>query len=243
MRQWHTSPFEQGEVKFHLKVPIFVERQLTRHRTAKQNQYSGRYSEMSDEFYLPELDYLQSQTTTNKQGRDGELVNEAKHTIRQLMKDSFTNSYSDYLTLLHENPDYDLGDNDGQPFPGIARELARIVLPVANYTELYWKCDLHNFFHYCRLRMDSHAQREIRDFAGVMYNLVVPFFPLSCQAFEDYRFHAKTLSRMDLLALADMLSGTFVASADHYGMSKREYSELVDLFSPTSAHSRNLITT
>lgn len=236
MRHWHTSPFEMAEAKFHLKLPIFVMRQLVRHRTANLNEYSARYSVLSDEFYIPEPELLAAQSQTNKQGRDGEIAEYDKQAIITLMEDSCAGSYSDYRVLLGEE------NEDGLMSPlytGLSRELARIVVPVANYTECYWKCDLHNLFHFLRLRMDSHAQKEIRDFATTMYELVKSKFPMSCEAFEDYRFYAKTLSRMDLLALTDMLAGTFVPDPVFYGMSKREYSEFVDSFKPNEDHSRN----
>ena len=114
-------------------------------------------------------------------------------------------------------------------------------MPVSNYTECYWKIDLHNFFHFSRLRLDSHAQREIRDFAQAMYDFAKPFFPLSMEAFEDYVLYARTLSRMDIIAIMDMLSGNFISSAEHYGMGKREYTEFVDSFAPTAEHSRNVV--
>ena len=236
MRHWHTSPFEMAEAKFHLKLPIFVMRQLVRHRTANLNEYSARYSVLSDEFYVPAPDYVAPQSTTNKQGRGGEISDAAKTHVIDVMEQSLQGSYSDYLMLLGESREAEVF---GPDYPGLSRELARAVVPVANYTECYWKCDLHNLFHFLRLRMDSHAQREIRDFATTMYELVKPLFPLSAEAFEDYRFFAKTLSRMDLLALTDMLAGTFVPSAEYYGMGKREYTEFVDFFKPTDAHSQN----
>lgn len=222
-----------AEVKFHIKLPIFIMRQLVRHRTANLNEYSARYSVLSDEFYLPEPDYLQPQSTTNKQGRDGDYNGNQKLWLTNMLTDSYDKSYETYSYLLNEE-----GSHDYIPgVPGLSRELARMVVPVANYTECYWKCDLHNLFHFLRLRMDSHAQREIRDFATAMYNLVKEKFPLSCEAFEDYRFHAKTLSRMDLNAIKDMLTGNFVADHNHYGMSKREYTELLDSFGPTVLNS------
>jgi len=207
-------------------------RQLIRHRTANVNEYSGRYSEMSDEFYLPEPDYIQPQSTTNKQGRAGNLSDHDKHTMRSVMENSYTVSYDNYRFLLGEGV---------EDFDGISRELARGVLPVANYTECYWKIDLHNFFHFLRLRLDPHAQREIRDFAQAMYDFAKPYFPLSMEAFEDYVLQSRTLSRMDMLAIRDMLAGTFEPNPEKYGMGKREYTEFVDLFGPTNEHSRNVL--
>jgi thymidylate synthase (FAD) len=239
MRHKHTSPFEMAEVKFHLKVPIFVMRQLVRHRTANLNEYSGRYSEMSDEFYLPEEDYLQPQSTTNKQGRAGEISEQDKIVLRAIIEDTQKETYNQYKILLGEEEKELFADD----FAGLTRELARAVLPVSNYTECYWKIDLHNFFHFCRLRLDAHAQREIRDFAQAMYDFAKPYFPLSMEAFEDYVLNSRTLSRMDIMALTDMLGGEFVADAAHYGMSKREYTEFVDLFKPSALHSFKLLQT
>lgn len=247
MRQWHTSPFEMAEVKFHIKLPIFVMRQLVRHRTANLNEYSARYSVLSDEFYIPAMDYIEAQSRTNKQGRGGAISDKDKALIQNLMEDNFNQSYHLYESLLNDDPEHPCVLPDDQffseDFPGMTRELARGVISVNNYTECYWKCDLHNLFHFLRLRLDHHAQREIRDFAQAMYDHVKKLFPLCCEAFEDYRLHAKVLSRMDLLALRDMLAGVFVPDAKHYGMGKREYTEFVDLFRPNERHSALLLET
>jgi thymidylate synthase (FAD) len=211
----NSSPFEGAEIKFHLKLPIFVMRQLVRHRMSNLNEYSGRYSVMSDEFYIPEIDYIMPQSLDNKQGRDGEFELELKNTIRENMISAQEISYNNYNNLLETN---------------VARELARVNLPVSNYTECYWKQDLHNFMHMLRLRTDKHAQREIRDYAQAMYDLAKPLFPITFEAFEDYRRQAKTLSRMDMLVLKDALAGKFVDDADYYGMSKREFKEIKESF-------------
>jgi len=188
MRHKHTSPFEMCEVKFHLKLPIFIMRQLVRHRTANLNEYSGRYSVMSNEFYLPEGDYLAKQSTTNSQGR-GEVLEQ-----QGLLQFEFNRIYDGanmaYQVLLEHD---------------LARELARAVLPVANYTECIWKIDLHNFFHFVKLRSDSHAQREIRDYADAMYELVKPNFPLCCEAFEDYIQGATTFSKQEMGVIKELL--------------------------------------
>ena len=188
MRHKHTSPFEMCEVKFHLKLPIFIMRQLVRHRTANLNEYSGRYSVMSNEFYLPEGDYLAKQSTTNSQGR-GEVLEQ-----QGLLQFEFNRIYDGasmaYQVLLEED---------------LSREVARAVLPVANYTECIWKIDLHNFFHFVKLRSDSHAQREIRDYADAMYELVKPNFPLCCEAFEDYVQGATTFSKQEMGVIKELL--------------------------------------
>jgi len=188
MRHKHTSPFEMCEVKFHLKLPIFIMRQLVRHRTANLNEYSGRYSVMSNEFYLPEGDYLAKQSTTNSQGR-GEVLEQ-----QGLLQFEFNRIYDGasmaYQVLLEED---------------LSREVARAVLPVANYTECIWKIDLHNFFHFVKLRSDDHAQREIRDYADAMYELVKPNFPLCCEAFEDYNRDAVTFSKQEMDVIRELL--------------------------------------
>ena len=204
MRHKHTSPFEMCEVKFHLKLPIFIMRQLVRHRTANLNEYSGRYSVMSNEFYLPEGDYLAKQSTTNSQGR-GEVLKQ-----QGLLQFEFNRIYDGasmaYQVLLEED---------------LSREVARAVLPVANYTECIWKIDLHNFFHFVKLRSDSHAQREIRDYANAMYELVKPNFPLCCEAFEDYVQGAITFSKQEMEVIRELLSYTD-AKAALAGMSVKD---------------------
>jgi len=210
MRHKHTSPFEMCEVKFHLKLPIFVMRQLVRHRTANLNEYSGRYSVMSDDFYFPKGKNLKPQSSTNKQGReDGELRNpgEIEFEIFRIF-DGAKNAYHNLL-------DWDL-----------SRELARIVLPVSNYTEVIWKIDLHNFFHFYRLRGDDHAQDEIQHFADAMWQLVEPHFPLCCEAFTDYALEAKTFSKKEMAIIKDNLNGSWVMSK--YGLSEREQKEFLD---------------
>ena len=196
MRHKHTSPFEMCEVKFHLKLPIFVMRQLVRHRTANLNEYSGRYSVMSNEFYLPEGDYLAKQSTTNSQGRGEVLEQEG------LLQFEFNRIYDGasmaYQVLLEHE---------------LSREVARAVLPVANYTECIWKIDLHNFFHFVKLRSDDHAQREIRDYADAMYELVKPNFPLCCEAFEDYVQGATIFSKQEMGVIKELLSYTDTKAA------------------------------
>ena len=188
MRHKHTSPFEMCEVKFHIKLPIFIMRQLVRHRMANLNEYSGRYSIMSDEFYLPEADYLQKQSTTNNQGREKPIPQTG------LLQFEFNRIY-DGAQIAYENLlNFEL-----------TKELARAVLPVANYTECIWKIDLHNFFHFVKLRADKHAQREIQDYANAMYELVKPKFPLCCEAFEDYNRDAVTFSKQEMDVVRELL--------------------------------------
>jgi len=209
MRHRHTSPFEMCEVKFHLKLPIFIMRQLVRHRTANLNEYSGRYSVMSDEFYLPEGDYLAKQSTTNKQGRSEPLPN--KGALQYEFNRIYDNATIAYQTLLDED---------------LTRELARAVLPVANYTECIWKIDLHNLFHFLKLRRNLHAQREIRDYADAMYELVKPKFPLCCEAFEDYMQDAVTFSKQEMQVIRENLSGSW--TMNNYNLSDRESKEFLE---------------
>jgi len=191
IRHKHTSPLEMCEVKFHIKLPIFIMRQLVRHRMANLNEYSGRYSIMSDEFYLPEADYLQKQSTTNNQGREEVIPNKG------LLQFEFNRIY-DGAQIAYEN----LLNHE------LTKELARAVLPVANYTECIWKIDLHNFFHFVKLRADKHAQREIQDYANAMYELVKPKFPLCCEAFEDYSRDAVTFSKQEMDVIRELLEYT-----------------------------------
>ena len=237
LRHKHTSPIEMASVKFHLKLPIFVMRQVIRHRTASVNEYSGRYSIMTDDCYNPELEYIQPQSQTNKQGRDGELSEGWKNKYKTIIRDITTSTLIAYKSLV--------GDGDfGRE--GLSRELSRIVLPVSNYTECYWKIDLHNFFHFCRLRMDSHAQQEIQDYAKAMYELVKPHFPIAVEAFEDYSLGSKSFSRMEMDVLRYVMdhfplmqhsSGfcqNIVSYIDYisksedldFGLGKREWTEL-----------------
>ena len=223
MRHSHTSPFEMCEVKFHIKLPIFIMRQLVRHRTANLNEYSGRYSVMSNEFYLPQGDYLQKQSKINNQGR-GE-VHQSKGALQYEFNRVYDNAIISYQNLLDED---------------LAREIARGILPVANYTECIWKIDLHNFFHFVKLRSDSHAQREIRDYSDAMYNLVKPYFPLCCEAFEDYMRDAVSFSASEMEFIRDCVVGDLIDEWEgytdeefndevlqgKYNLSKREMNEL-----------------
>ena len=190
-RKQHTSPIEMAELKFMIKMPIFVARQHVRHRTASINEYSARYSIMSDECYLPELDRFQEQHITNKQASGDLLDHTVANDLRRTLDCSYVTAYDNYTYAL---------DN------GLSRELARIQLPVAQYTEMYWKIDLKNFFNYIKLRMDKeHAQMEIVAYAEAMYNLVKPLFPITCKAFEDYWLNSRTFSAIELKLLGECL--------------------------------------
>lgn len=222
MRHEHTTPFEMCEIKFHIKLPIFVMRQLVRHRTASLNEYSARYSVLTDEVYIPESENIKPQSSTNKQGREGELDDNTKQRICNDLNESWSSAYTIYAE--HSN-NLDL-----------ARETARQVLPVGGYTECYWKIDLKNFFHYARLRMDSHAQWEIQEYARVMYSMVKEKFPIASEAFEDYQEQGVKLSRQELdLVKYLMFREVDMKNLDELGnrfggISNREMKEIVEKF-------------
>lgn len=218
MRHKHTTPFEMVEFKFHVKLPIFVARQWIRHRTANVNEYSGRYSEMKDEFYLPSSEQIRTQSVINKQGRaDETLPSEHTGEILDSAQAHYEASFELYQSLLEK---------------GLTRELSRMVLPVANYTEWYWKIDLHNLFHFLKLRLDTHAQYEIRVYAEAMAELVKTIVPLAWEAYEHYMLNSIMLTQGELSILADLLPPTEldVEQCLKYGLSKREAGEFVDKY-------------
>lgn len=193
MRHRHTSPFEMCEVKFLCRMPIFVARQWIRHRTANVNEMSLRYSEPLEFFYVPDPDKVAVQAASNKQGRGEALAGEAAAIVRDLFTDGQHEDVTRYRRLADEF--------------GLARELARAVLPVSLYTQWVWKIDAHNLMHFLELRLDAHAQYEIRVFAEAMASFVRAWLPLTWEAFEDYKLHAETLSRDEQRALMRMLPG------------------------------------
>jgi thymidylate synthase (FAD) len=185
MRHRHSTPFEMVEFKFHIAMPIFVARQWIRHRTANVNEYSARYSIVPDRFYRPDVESVRKQSKSNRQGGDEPIeVGTAEEFLHMLERAEAL--YKDYLQLTEK---------------GVARELARAALPVSVYTEWYWKCDLHNIFHFLSLRMDPHAQLEIQVFAQAMYELLKPIVPIAAEAFEDYRLEAMHLTRLEIDAV------------------------------------------
>ncbi len=213
MRHKHTTPFEMVEFKFHIKLPIFIARQWIRHRTANVNEYSGRYSIMKDDFYLPDLDQIRPQSENNKQGRSDETFSSEKaNAIREKLGKVQKELYTEYESLLGEE---------------LARELARINLPLSNYTEWYWKIDLHNLFHFLRLRIDSHAQYEIRVYGEALAGIVKEIVPHAWQAFEDYSLNSANFSKPELNAMKKLLEGQKVEDLDldEIGLSKREFRE------------------
>jgi len=223
MRHRHTTPFEMCEIKFHVKLPIFVARQWIRHRTANVNEYSARYSILDREFYIPAPEHLAAQSAVNRQGRGAVLAGaEAAHVLALLRADA-TAAYDHYLDMLNEAPDGTARDPSRQ---GLARELARMNLTLNTYTQWYWKIDLHNLFHFLSLRADAHAQYEIRAYAGAMMDAVRAWVPVAARAFEDYRLGAVTLSAQMLAVVRRMLAGEKVDQKAS-GLSAREWRELV----------------
>ncbi|TBX78049.1 FAD-dependent thymidylate synthase [Rhizobium laguerreae] len=221
LRHWHTTPFEMAEIKFHVKLPIFVARQWIRHRMANVNEYSARYSILDREFYIPAPEHLAAQSVENRQGR-GEVVGteEADQVLRILSDDAHRN-YNHYLDLLNH-------DEAGQPIrddhQGLARELARMNLSLNFYTQWYWKTDLHNLMNFLRLRADPHAQYEIGAYAEAILAVTQKWVPLTFEAFREHRLEAATFSGEAVKALRRMLTGEKVEQTDT-AMSKREWDE------------------
>ncbi|MEZ5869641.1 MAG: FAD-dependent thymidylate synthase [Defluviimonas denitrificans] len=213
MRHWHSTPFEMCEVKFHVKLPVFVARQWIRHRTANVNEYSARYSILDREFYIPAPEHLAAQSTVNNQGRGELLEGEEAARVLDILREDAMRSYDHYEDMLSQ---------DGQK--GLARELARMNLPANVYTQWYWKVDLHNLFHFLRLRADAHAQYEIRAYAETMCGIVRDWVPLAYGAFEDYRLGGVTLSGKAIEVLKRRLKGETVTQ-ETSGMSKGEWRE------------------
>jgi thymidylate synthase (FAD) len=218
MRHWHSTPFEMCEAKFHVKLPIFVARQWIRHRTANVNEYSARYSILDREFYIPAPEALAAQSTVNNQGRGATLAGEEAARVLAILKEDAMRAYDHYEAMLSQ---------DGQQ--GLARELARMNLPMNIYTQWYWKCDLHNLFHFLRLRSDAHAQHEIRVYARAIGAIVADWVPLAWAAFRDYRLGAVTLSAQAVAVLKRRLAGE-VVTQETSGMSAREWREFVEVW-------------
>jgi len=215
MRHWHSTPFEMCEVKLHVKLPVFVARQWIRHRTANVNEYSARYSILDREFYIPEPSQLAAQSTVNNQGRGEVLQGAEAARVLALLKSDAAQSYDHYEEMLSQ---------DGQQ--GLARELARMNLPMNIYTQWYWKTDLHNLFHFLRLRADGHAQYEIRVYAEAIAAMTADWVPLAYAAFEDYRMGGVTLSSKAIEVVKRMLKGEDV-TRETSGMSAGEWREFM----------------
>ena len=217
MRHWHSTPFEMCEIKLHVKLPVFVARQWIRHRTANVNEYSARYSILDREFYIPAPEQLAAQSVINNQGRGQALTGDEAARVLEILKSDSGRAYDNYEAMISQ---------DGQE--GLARELARMNLPANIYTQWYWKVDLHNLFHFLRLRADSHAQYEIRVYAEEICKLVADWVPFAYKAFEDYRMGGETLSAAALDCVRRMLKGEDVTQ-ENSGMSAREWRELQEV--------------
>ena len=223
LRHRHTTPFEMCEIKFHIKLPIFIARQWIRHRTANVNEYSGRYSIMDKEFYLPKAEHLAAQSKQNHQGRGETLTGaEADRALEILEQDSIE-AYKHYEELLNGDEAGNIHDESKQ---GLARELARMNLPVNFYTQWYWKIDLHNLLHFLALRADSHAQYEIRAYADVMLKMVEKWVPITYKAFMDYRMGGADISAKGMDVIKKMIDGEEI-NQESSGMSKGEWRELM----------------
>lgn len=223
----HTTPFEMCEIKFHIKLPIFIARQWIRHRTASVNEYSARYSIMEDEFYIPRAENLSAQSKVNHQGRDESKVLNAEESKRvlEILKQDSKQTYKHYLEMINQNSAGETVDEDKE---GLARELARMNLPVNCYTQWYWKIDLHNLLHFLALRADKHAQYEIRAYAEVMLDVVKKWVPHCYEAFEKYRRDGKELSGAAIEAIKKMVKGEKVTQ-ENSGLSLREWNELMNV--------------
>jgi thymidylate synthase (FAD) len=213
MRHHHSTPFEMCEIKFHVKLPIFVARQWIRHRTANVNEYSARYSILDKDYYIPAPGQLAAQSADNRQGRGEVLDQPTAERVLNLLRADAEQTYGHYEDMLGEDI-------------GLARELARMNLTLNTYTQWYWKTDLHNLFHFLRLRADSHAQYEIRVYAEAMMETVKAWVPLSYGAFCDYRLGAVTFSAKMMTVLKKLLADEPVEQAGS-GLSKREWAEML----------------
>lgn len=223
MRHRHTSPFEMCEIKLHVKLPIFVARQWVRHRVANLNEVSGRYSILDREFYIPDPENLAAQSAANRQGRGGTLGAAEAQRVLAILRDDAARAYEHYEEMLNEDAAGQVRDGERS---GLARELARMNLPVNLYTQWYWKIDLHNFLHFLNLRGDAHAQFEIRVYAEALLEVVRQWVPLTYAAFVDYRQGAYELSAKGLAVVQRMLRGEAVDQRTS-GMSPGEWRELM----------------
>ena len=223
MRHWHSTPFEMCEIKYHVKLPIFIARQWIRHRTANVNEYSARYSILDKEFYLPEPNHLAAQSKNNRQGRGDILQGEQAKKVLDLLKGDAERTYDNYENMLNERYDGSVIDESQN---GLARELARMNLTLGTYTQWYWKTDLLNLMNFLRLRADHHAQYEIRAYADVMLDTLKRWVPITYEAFLDYRVGGTEVSSKGKKVLKKLISGETI-DLESSGLSKREWNELM----------------
>ncbi len=223
MRHRHTTPFEMAEIKYHVKLPIFVARQWIRHRTASVNEYSARYSILDNEFHIPAPENLAAQSAANRQGRGDVLEGEEAARVFALLREDSARAYEHYQEMLNENA---AGDTLDDSRHGLARELARMNLSLNFYTQWYWKINLHNLLHFLSLRADAHAQYEIRVYAEAMLQTLERWVPFTHEAFMDYRMGGIGLSAKGLAVVKRLIAGEAVCQDDS-GLSKREWRELM----------------
>ncbi len=223
MRHRHSTPFEMCEIKFHVKLPIFVARQWIRHRTANVNEISARYSILDNEFYIPAPAQLAAQSAVNRQGRGAVLEGAEAALVMRLLREDAARSYEHYADMLNED---EAGDPVDPSRQGLARELARMNLSLNFYTQWYWKTDLHNFMHFLSLRADAHAQYEIRVYADAMLGVLDRWVPHTAEAFRQYRLGGAHLSERGLAAVKALLAGEDVTQQSS-GLSSREWTELM----------------
>jgi thymidylate synthase (FAD) len=226
MRHWHSTPFEMCEIKYHVKLPIFIARQWIRHRTANVNEYSARYSILDKEFYIPNKEQLSAQSTINRQGRGDLITGDQADEVLKILKDDATQTYGNYEKMLNERFDGTIVDEKKS---GLARELARMNLTLNSYTQWYWKTDLLNLLNFLFLRADSHAQYEIRVYAEAMLETVKKWVPITHSAFLDYRVGAVHVSAKGKKVIQQMAQGKKI-DIESSGLSKREWNELMVSF-------------
>jgi thymidylate synthase (FAD) len=225
MRHWHSTPFEMCEIKYHVKLPIFIARQWIRHRTANVNEYSARYSILDKEFYIPAKEQLSAQATNNRQGRGDLITGEQADEVLKILKDDAVRTYDNYEKMLNERFDGTIIDEKKS---GLARELARMNLTLNSYTQWYWKTDLLNLMNFLFLRGDSHAQYEIRVYAEKMLDTVKKWVPITHAAFLDYRVGAAHISSKGIKIVKSMINGKKISYEDS-SLGKREWNELMEI--------------
>ena len=226
MRHWHSTPFEMCEIKYHVKLPIFIARQWIRHRTANVNEYSARYSILDKEFYLPAPEHLATQSKNNRQGRGDVVEGEQAKQVLEILKKDAEQTYNNYETILNERYD---GTVIEENKIGLARELARMNLTLNTYTQWYWKTDLLNLMNFLRLRADLHAQYEIRAYADLMLDTLKKWVPITYEAFMDYRIGGTEISGKGKAVIQKLIKGESVLM-EGSGLSKREWNELMIAF-------------
>ena len=226
MRHWHSTPFEMCEIKYHVKLPIFIARQWIRHRTANVNEYSARYSILDKEFYLPSKENLAAQSKINRQGRGEILQGKQAEEVLNLLKNDAETTYKNYEKMLNQKYD---GSTIDEGKSGLARELARMNLTLNTYTQWYWKTDLLNLMNFLRLRVDHHAQYEIRAYAEVMLDTLKRWVPITFEAFMDYRVGGTEVSAKGKIIIEKLIKGKIIKIEDS-GLSKREWNELMIAF-------------